>query len=128
MYFAPRFVSVRNGYRSLLPTFISVSKVRIVCKNVTHILRRKDSTGSFLSTVSSDAPTALAASSSATTTCDRVDYNISFRNEKEIRLNPGKNRVFLNARAGPETGTYTLQQMSAICFQGKLDILSDMSR
>ena len=95
----------------------TLSAVRTVCRNSAHVLRRKDSTGSFLS---SGSTTTVGG------TTERADYKTSF-SVGSLTLNPGKNRVYLKTVVGNGVGTYTLEQMSMSCFDGKLEMLGDLS-
>ena len=106
----------------------SLSAVRLVCRNSAFVLRRKDSTGSMLSSSSNDASLEVTKS----------DFKYSFSNKsndleenegdgRNIILNPGRNRITLTTRAGA-VGEYSIYQLSVVAFCEKLDILSQLGQ
>ena len=108
----------------------NLSAVRLVCRNSAFILRRKDSTGSMLSSGSTDNYPDIAKS----------DFKYAFSTEpilsekgdmdqivpsNVIALNPGRNRVNLTTVAGA-IGEYSLRQLSIIAFENKLEVLTNL--
>ena len=103
----------------------SLSAVRLVCRNSAFVLRRKDSTGSMLSSSSNDTCQDITKSDFKYAFTNKL--NAVEKNEADedniISLNPGRNRINLTTRAG-DVGEYSINQLSVIAFGGKLDILS----
>ena len=106
----------------------NLSAVRLVCRNSAFVLRRKDSTGSMLSSGSSDISTDIiksdfkyAFTTSATTSNDSQSDELKSSNI--IAINPGKNRINLITIAG-EIGEYKLNQLSITAFSNKLELLN----
>ena len=109
----------------------NLSAVRLVCRNSAFILRRKDSTGSMLSSGSTDSYPDIAKSDFKyvfstepvhSEKCDIIDQTVP---SNVIALNPGRNRVNLTTVAGA-IGEYSLRQLSIIAFEDKLEVLSNL--
>ena len=107
----------------------SLSAVRLVCRNSAFVLRRKDSTGSMLSSSSNDTAFDIAKSDFKYAFTDQLnEVETSEESEKNsLSLNPGRNRISLTTRAGA-VGEYSITQLSVIAFGEKLDILSQLGQ
>ena len=108
----------------------SLSAVRLVCRNSAFVLRRKESTGSMLSSSSTDSCQDVTKSDYSLAFTNKMvhskeDKNVDQTSSSMIALNPGRNRVHLTAVAG-SVGEYMLTQLSITAFDEKLEILTQL--
>jgi len=90
----------------------SLSSVRLVCKNATKVLKRKDSSGSILK----DG----YVKKSDFTHC----FSLS-DDGKGLELRPGLNEFNLKTVAGSQVGCFFVNQLSVQTLEGKIDLLAE---
>ena len=86
----------------------SLCSARLVCRNSSKVLRRKDSSGSMLRDLSQ---------------LHRANFTICLES-LDVSLQPGLNTITMTAQAGGE-GTYSLVQLSTIIHQ--MELLQDIA-
>ena len=92
----------------------SLSSVRLVCKNATKVLRRKDSSGSILK----DGIVKKADFTYCFNLCPK-------ESDSQLVLEPGRNNYTLKIDASSNVGSFCLNQLSIQVLNGKLDLLTD---